>query len=62
MMNENTPKIMAQSLTSLAQQYAVSTDTMRKWLLKAKLIKKEGEGYIYTPKEVRAIYEHLGTP
>ncbi len=58
----DTPKIQAQTLTALAAQYGVSYETMNKWLKKAKLLKEKGCGYIYTPKEVKAIYEHLGNP
>ena len=56
-------KPTAQNLTSLASLYNVSRDSMRTWLKKAKLYKNpKKDGYLYTPKEVKVIFEHLGEP
>lgn len=59
---ENNIKIKAENLSSLAYKYGVSRRTMKRWLLKANLYKPKEKGYLYTPKEVKAIYEHLGNP
>ena len=59
-MNTNQPKITTENLTSLASKYNVNYKTMRKWLVLADLLKTSGT--IYTPKEVKKIYEHLGYP
>lgn len=52
----------AKTIGQLANEYQVSDSTMRKWLRTAKLYKPFSEGTIYTPLEVKKIYEHFGTP
>jgi len=59
-MENEKPKITAQNLSSLASLYKVSRKTMKFWLKKGNLYKDRSQGYLYTPKEVRKIYEHLG--
>lgn len=61
-MENEKPKITAQNLSSLASLYNVSRKTMKFWLKKANLYKDRSQGYLYTPKEVSKIYEHLGNP
>ncbi len=55
-------KITAQNLSSLSALYGVSRNSMREWLRKANLLHTKEQGYLYTPKEVKAIFEHLGYP
>ena len=47
---------------SLARQYKVSPKTLEKWL--KPIEKKVGEytGRMFTPVQVKVIYEHLGEP
>lgn len=59
-MEEN--KIKAMTLTELANKYGVSIKTMYNWLKRKKIIKNKREGYLFTPKEVKIIYEELGEP
>ncbi|MBW6482832.1 MAG: DUF4248 domain-containing protein [Vicingaceae bacterium] len=60
----DTIKPQAKNLKQLAVAYKVSQVTMRKWLRVAGLIPKEQPRatYIFTPLEVKAIYEKLGEP
>lgn len=54
----------SKTLKQLAQEYQVHPDTFKKWLVRAKLL-AQGEkrkGYIFTPLEVKEIYEKLGDP
>ncbi len=55
-------KITAENISSLAAKYSVSNKTMKSWLVRANLYKPKSEGYLYTPKEVKKIYDHLGNP
>ena len=55
-------KPRAENLSTLALKYGVSHKTMKSWLVRAKLYKEKHKGYLYTPKEVAKIYEHLGNP
>jgi len=50
------------TLTELAAKYGVSNKTMYSWLKRKKIIKNKREGYLFTPKEIRVIYEELGEP
>lgn len=54
------PQHKSYNLTQLAAMYQVSTDTMRSWLKKIDLGERFGK--IFTPKQVRQIFEHLGEP
>ncbi|MFZ4398873.1 MAG: hypothetical protein ACOYO1_02470 [Bacteroidales bacterium] len=55
-------EIRSMNLSELANKYNVHPRTMRKWLNMIKKTKPEIEldGYIYTPKQLRVIFEHLG--
>lgn len=61
-MEENKPVCKAMTLTELAAKYGVSNKTMYSWLKRKKIIKNKREGYLFTPKEIRIIYEELGEP
>lgn len=53
-------KPTTQTFGELCQLYGVSETTMRSWLKKHGLHKKNKR--YYTPKEVATIYEKLGEP
>ncbi len=55
-------KIKAKTISVLANEYGVHISTMNKWLRIAGLLKPKSEGRIYTPKEIKKIYDHLGDP
>ncbi len=55
-------KIIAQGLTELANTYGVSNRTMKKWLAPHQHLIGPRNGLLYTPKQVRQIYECLGEP
>lgn len=55
-------KPTAQTLKSLAALYNVSEETMRKWLKKIDMLRKQGDPYTYTPLQVKIIFEKLGEP
>ncbi|GAB4404064.1 MAG: hypothetical protein Fur0028_16470 [Bacteroidales bacterium] len=61
-MEENKPICKAMTLTELAQRYGVSNKTLYSWLKRAHIIKNKREGYLFTPKEVKEIYDKLGEP
>lgn len=61
-MEENKPICKAMTLTELAQKYEISNKTMFSWLKRKGLIKSKRDGYLFTPKEVKNIYEALGYP
>ena len=60
--NEEEYRPGAKTISQLASEYKVSQTTMRKWLKAAKLHKTVSQGMIYTPLEVKGIYEKFGTP
>lgn len=60
--NENDKKQKPLTLTQLAQMYNVSLPTMYKWLKRAGVLKNKRNGYLFTPKEVKEIFDKLGEP
>jgi len=61
-MEQNQKNIRTLTLTELAHLYNVSNKTMHQWLKRAGLIKNKRTGYLFTPKEVKEIFEKLGEP
>lgn len=61
-MEENKPMVKAMTLTELARKYEVSNKTMFSWLKRKGIIKGKRDGYLFTPKEIKIIYEKLGEP
>lgn len=61
-MEQDKPIYKAMTLTELAQKYEVSNKTLYKWLKRKGLIKGKREGYLFTPQEVKKIYEAIGEP
>jgi predicted site-specific integrase-resolvase len=63
MIDEPHIKPVAMTKKQLAQQYNVSVRTLRKWL--NPFIEEIGtpqKTYIYTPEQVKKIYEKVGEP
>ncbi len=54
--------IKPMTLTELARKYGISNKTMLAWLKRKKLIKRRREGYLFTPLQIKQIYEALGEP
>jgi len=54
----------AQTLKQLATNYKIGTATMRKWLISINVMIKgeKRKSYIFTPAEVKTIYNKLGEP
>jgi uncharacterized protein YjcR len=61
-MEQDKPICKAMTLTELANKYGVSNKTMYSWLKRKKIIKNKREGYLFTPKEIKEIYEAIGEP
>lgn len=58
----NRLKIVPMGITELAHAYCVSNKTMRNWLKPHSEQIGERIGLLYTPKQIRAIYDCLGLP
>lgn len=59
---ENQGRITAQSKNQLADAYVVSLKTFTSWIEPFKDNIGEYRGKIYTPKQVKIIYDLLGCP
>ena len=59
---ENQEKITAQNKNQLADAYVVSLKTFISWIEPFKDNIGEYRGKIYTPKQVKIIYDLLGRP
>ena len=63
MNNEPTTKPEAMTLTQLALKYKVCTKTVKKWLQPfIDDIGRPEKTYLFTPEQVRKIYEKIGEP
>lgn len=64
-MDDNKPiKPEAKTLKQLAASYNIGVNTMRTWLHRVGVTKpgEKRQGYIFTPAEVKTIYEKIGEP
>lgn len=60
---ENKVLLVSKNLSTLKDEYKVSSHTMKKWLRKIPHLSVDNrETREYTPKEVEMIYKHLGVP
>ncbi|WP_133994039.1 hypothetical protein [Dinghuibacter silviterrae] len=63
--NENSivsEDVKSYNLKGLAELYEVSPKTMTRWLIPHKKSIGKRTGYLYTPRQVRVIFEKLGDP
>jgi len=63
--NESATKripIKTYSVKEIAVLYGISTKTLKKWLTPFKKEIGERQGYFYTPKQVKTIFDKLGLP
>lgn len=59
----NKIKLVSKNLSTLADEYGVSANTMKKWLRKVPNLQVDKRNTKdYTPKEAEMIYRHLGVP
>lgn len=61
-MDNAEPKIRAMSKTELANAYQVSIKTFSRWIQPFKEEVGKYLGRAYTPKQVKIIFDLLGTP
>lgn len=55
--------LVSKNLSTLMNEYRVSSHTMKKWLRKIPNLSVDNrDTREYTPKEVEMIYKHLGVP
>jgi len=57
-----TQQIRAMSKKELCEKYKVSSDTLRKWLKKWGGLPGDSRQKIFTPAQVKQIYENIGEP
>jgi transposase len=50
------------SVKEVAGLYAISTKTLKKWLIPFEKEIGERQGYFYYPKQVKIIFDKLGLP
>jgi hypothetical protein len=55
-------EVKAYSKKEIAKLYGISVKVLRKWLAPAIATIGEYQGKSYTPKQVQAIFDHLGEP
>lgn len=58
----STPEIKPQTKQELAQAYGISPRTLNRWLTPFQEHIGPRMGHTYTPKQIRIIYDLLGSP
>lgn len=59
---EDNIRAIAQSKHQLAESYNISLYTLSRWIEPIKEVVGRYRGKVYTPNQVKIIYEHLGHP